>query len=102
MTAPGDRTRIRRIIYHDMDDERDRHATLIAQRHWHACENPETSNETRLAVLVEEVGEVARAINDDVTDDHLMTELVQVGAVVVAWLEGLYAEMVAETWGGRP
>lgn len=41
----------------------------------------------KLAALIEEVGEVAMAINDDASGDLLQTELVQVAAVAVAWLE---------------
>ena len=48
--------------------------------------DPECPNELRLAALVEEVGEVARAFHDG---KGLETELVQVAAVAVAWLEGL-------------
>lgn len=40
----------------------------------------------RLAVLVEEVGEVARAMNDG---KGLREELIQVAAVAVAWLEAI-------------
>jgi len=39
--------------------------------------------------IVEEVGEVARALEDD--DSQLRVELVQVAAVAVAWLEALDA-----------
>jgi NTP pyrophosphatase (non-canonical NTP hydrolase) len=44
------------------------------------------SRELRLAVLTEEVGEVAKAILDH---DHreMLEELIQVAAVAVAWLE---------------
>lgn len=42
----------------------------------------------KLVVLVEEVGEVARAICDG-DDANLREELVQVAAVCVAWLEAL-------------
>lgn len=40
----------------------------------------------RLAALVEEVGEVARAVHDQ---GDVAGELVQVAAVAVAWLEAL-------------
>jgi hypothetical protein len=49
--------------------------------------DPNTSNHFRLAVLTEEVGEVARAIIDDEGDERLAEELVQVAAVAVAWLQ---------------
>lgn len=42
-----------------------------------------------LAVLVEEVGEVARALNDQEGDSRLEEELLDVAQVVVAWLESL-------------
>lgn len=50
------------------------------------CSNPDCPNDLRLAALVEEVGEVGRAI---LGDGDLRTELVQVAAVAVAWLEGI-------------
>lgn len=43
----------------------------------------------RLAILTEEVGEVARAINDEEGDRGIKRELIQVAAVAVAWLEAL-------------
>jgi len=43
----------------------------------------------KLVVLVEEVGEVARAIHDCEPDDRLAAELVQVAAVCVSWAETL-------------
>lgn len=46
-------------------------------------------NSDKLVVLVEEVGEVARAIYDGESDEHLMEELVQCAAVCVAWIETL-------------
>jgi NTP pyrophosphatase (non-canonical NTP hydrolase) len=42
----------------------------------------------KMTVLMEEVGEVARALLDG-NADQLETELVQVAAVAVAWLESL-------------
>jgi len=44
------------------------------------------------AVLTEEVGEVARALLDREPAAQLITELVQVAAVAVAWLESLNVE----------
>ena len=43
---------------------------------------------SKLAILVEEVGEVARAICDR-DPEHMREELVQVAAVAVAWVEAL-------------
>lgn len=44
------------------------------------------SDLTKLSVLTEEVGEVAKAINDGDLQ-NLREELVQVAAVAIAWLE---------------
>jgi NTP pyrophosphatase (non-canonical NTP hydrolase) len=49
--------------------------------------------EKRLAILTEEVGEVARAMCDDEGDKRLLEELVQVGAVALRWAEDLLLEM---------
>lgn len=43
----------------------------------------------KLAVLLEEVGEVARAVLEQSPADLLRDELIQVVAVATAWLEGL-------------
>lgn len=45
----------------------------------------------RLAALMEEVGEVARAVHDGESDERMIEELVQVAAVAVAWVEGIRA-----------
>ena len=49
---------------------------------------PECPDSLRLAALVEEVGEVARALHEG-EQENLRAELVQVAAVAVAWLEGI-------------
>ena len=52
------------------------------------CSSPAVDDIVKTAVLSEECGEVARAVLD--TDiDQLRTELIQVAAVAVAWLEAL-------------
>lgn len=43
----------------------------------------------KLAILVEEVGEVARGMNETVVASELKAELIQVAAVAVAWAESL-------------
>lgn len=43
----------------------------------------------KLAILTEEVGEVAKALLDGEPLENLRAELVQVAAVAVAWLESL-------------
>lgn len=47
-------------------------------------------DETKLSVLMEEVGEVAREINEGPNLDRLKKELIQVAAVAVAWAESIY------------
>jgi NTP pyrophosphatase (non-canonical NTP hydrolase) len=57
------------------------------------CANPLARHSAKLAVLVEEVGEVAQQINEGTIStksrNHLRTELIQVAAVAVAWAESL-------------
>ena len=66
----------------------------------YTCEDfPGLSTSQKLTVLVEEVGELARAIlnvnklsHDETPDDaieHLRIELVQVAAVTFSWLKGM-------------
>lgn len=52
------------------------------------CADKTIHNDVKLKVLAEEFGEVARALCESDTD-NLRTELVQVAAVAVAWLEAL-------------
>jgi NTP pyrophosphatase (non-canonical NTP hydrolase) len=51
------------------------------------------ANGSKLAVLVEEVGEVARAVlgEEGAVGDggHLVSELIHVAAVATAWVESL-------------
>lgn len=60
----------------------------------HTCAD-QMDNGLRLAILTEEVGEVARELceaaqHDRAVDtDKLRTELVQVAAIAVAWVEAL-------------
>lgn len=56
------------------------------------CSNPELPNPVKVAVLTEEVGEVAKAMLER-DNEALRTELVQVAAVCVAWLESLERTM---------
>jgi hypothetical protein len=66
-----------------------------AGRFAHAIGDPELTDPERLVILVEEVGEVARAVAEDgglANDKHnkfLRTELVQVAACAVAWVRGM-------------
>lgn len=68
-------------------EERTRQEELFATGalEWIAS-RPDCPDVLRLAALVEEVGEVARAFHDG---QDVGTELVHVAAVAVAWIEGL-------------
>jgi hypothetical protein len=52
------------------------------------CSSAEVAPSVKATVLLEEAGEVARAVLDG-KPDRLSIELVQVAAVAVAWLESL-------------
>ena len=82
---------IRSDIYAAIDVERARQfAKWDGPHDWgHGdCSSPAVADIVKTAVLSEECGEVARAVLD--TDiDQLRTELIQVAAVAVAWLEAL-------------
>ncbi|MDT3440284.1 MULTISPECIES: hypothetical protein [unclassified Pseudofrankia] len=51
--------------------------------------NPAMPDAVRLPVLVEEVGEVARAMLEGADPRHLRDELIQVAAVALTWVEAL-------------
>lgn len=71
--------------------ERERQAAKWANTHtWGMgdCSSGDVPAAVKAAVLSEECGEVSRAVLDRDTD-NLKTELVQVAAVAVAWLEGI-------------
>lgn len=55
--------------------------------------DPRTTNTTQLAVAMEEMGEIAHAINEGTLTveerAHLLDEVVQCAAVLVAWAEAL-------------
>ena len=76
-------------IYDDITDERHRQHTKWAEPHeWGQgdCSSNRVDLMTKVAVLAEEVGEVARAALDiDIT--NLRDELIQVAAVAVAITE---------------
>jgi NTP pyrophosphatase (non-canonical NTP hydrolase) len=67
--------------------ERRRQDMLKAQgRFKYTCADPELNNGERLAILVEEVGEVARALQ---TGEGLREEVGQCAAICLAWLQGM-------------
>lgn len=51
--------------------------------------NSNMPNVERLAILVEEIGEVAKCLTYDQDLDNLECELIQVAAVAAMWIEGL-------------
>lgn len=71
-------------------------AKLAEGLNWHSCASPLLADGDKLAVLVEEVGEVAKECCDMRADGEtpearlrLRTELIQVAAVATAWAESL-------------
>lgn len=82
------RWRIRRNIHNLIDTERQRQDAI-----WGWPDNGLASGSLtyKLAILAEEFGEIANAIllHDA---DNMRTELVQVAAVCVAWLESEYEQ----------
>ena len=82
---------IRTDIYERIEHERrEQHAKWGGTHEWGVgdCSSPDVADIVKTAVLSEECGEAARAVLD--TDiDQLRTELIQVAAVAVAWLEAL-------------
>lgn len=55
----------------------------------YTCEDDGLTDGERLAILVEEVGEVARAMQDH-NLDNFREEIIQVAAIAVSWLAGMY------------
>lgn len=79
-------------IYALIDAERSRQAFKWDREHpWgHGdCSSHDVAPIVKVAVLTEEVGEVARAVLENSYVDQLAAELVQVAAIAVAWLESL-------------
>lgn len=78
--------------------ERDRQKALLEDGLIHVdMASIEIAQGDKLAILVEEVGEVAKALNEGVTIKELRAELVQVAAVAVAWVESLHPPNVRPT-----
>jgi len=81
-------------ILAEVHDERERQEQLCAQGFFEATCAGRLTELERLAVLAEEFGEVAHEIGDLVAGKALdraalRTELIQLAAVAVAWVEGL-------------
>lgn len=77
-------------IIEAIGDERERQRAKWTPPHaWGQgdCSSAAVPAQVKVAVLVEECGEIARAVLDN-NREQLRTELIQVAAVAVAWLEG--------------
>lgn len=76
----------------DVSAERDRQEVLWPGS---SCASLDMSPGQKLAILTEEVGEVAKEMNDACNEGRaidaqaMRTELIQVAAVTVAWAESL-------------
>lgn len=86
----------RNEIHEAITCERMRQDQLKEQgRFPHTAADPELTNVDRFAIAGEEFGEVAAAVvqtsglSTDRTSANLKKELIQLGAVVQAWLEAL-------------
>ena len=78
-------------VYALIDAERARQASLWTEPHdWGQgdCSSTAVALPVKVAVLMEECGEVARAVLD-LSPANLRDELAQVAAVAVSWLESL-------------
>lgn len=80
-------------VVNDVENE-----VIRADKEW-GDNNPHSHSEW-LSLLVEEVGEAARELNEglggDVDDDKLYTELIQIAAGVVSWARDLKNGKVVE------
>lgn len=85
------------MILIEVSLERERQEALCKAGKFPAtCADPKQPDTDKLPILIEEVGEVARAMCEaigatDVQSSGLRTELVQVAAVAVAWIEAIDA-----------
>jgi hypothetical protein len=77
----------------DVHEERLRQDELVrtGKIPWDCCD-PTAPEGYKLAVLTEEIGEVARAILEHDDPAHLRQELIQTAAVAVAWAESIPVE----------
>lgn len=76
---------LRSYIFRLIDEERSRQHELHGD---HTPANPDLDVYKKVAFITEEVGEVARAVQDS-DRDNLIEELVQTAALCVAFLESL-------------
>lgn len=75
----------------DITDERIRQIQLRERGKFSFTAADDTDAYHKLAMLVEEIGEVSRELQQPtVNHDRLYEELIQVAAIAAAWCEGLY------------
>ena len=89
----------RSLIYQLVDAERDRQHEQWGYRHeWGQgdCSSPHVPTIVKATVLSEETGEVAKAVLEQ-NPTAIRSELVQVAAVAVAWLESMPAQIEGQT-----
>ena len=95
----GDRTLVRGCKAIAAERQRQREL-LAAGRIVEDCSIPATDNRAKFRVLFEECGEVAHAIDQvkhhGLAASNIATELIQVAAVCIAWLEALSHEGTKE------
>jgi len=93
MTLAGHETIARTLaVLADVRAERLRQEDLVAAgafRWTCASRDPEITDSYRLAVMTEELGEVARHVVEETSGPALREELVQLAAVAVAWAESI-------------
>ena len=87
------------LALNEIEAERERQERKCAEKRaegltWLTCADPRMPDGEKLAVLMEEVGEVARELCDaraarEAPGRNLRVELIQVAAVAVAWAEAL-------------
>lgn len=85
----------RAMVVEKVAAERKRQNELKAQGKFTHTAADEVDAFKKLAILLEEVGEVAKALNEGDDLASLQDELVQVAAVAIAWSEGIEREMEA-------
>ena len=82
--------------YTEIDEERIRaHRKHAASGQ--SMEQVDVDHPLRFPVLVEEVSEVAKALNEGATREELRAELIQVAAMAAAWAEAITREITRET-----
>jgi len=80
---------------HNYTDEQITIMNEIIEERKYQDERHDFPHHFRMAILAEEVGEVACALQDG-NEKHLIDELIQVAAVCVRWIEHIRADIQDE------